>query len=324
MKLLFLFLSFIPMPLSSIKRTLSSIKTVDLISERAGMIYIILAGCMWGFGGVVGQYVLQYKHIDATWIIAIRLWVPGLLLLILCYRKHKSAIFNPLKNPRELMLLIIFSVVGMMASQLFYFLTIKYSNAATATILQYLYPVVIAIILAIYLRKMPSIYVIIAIILAIIGAFCLVTDGSINKITLPAKAIVYGSVCVIGSVTYTLLPIPLLRKYNTTTIAGWGMFFGGVVLNFFHPFWQVSGILDFPTILSILFIVFVTGMLAFLLYLIGVKIIGSSKGSILATIEPLAAAFSSVLFLHVKFTLVDWIGAGCIIAMIIILAKNKV
>lgn len=312
------------MPLSSIRQTLDSIKTINLTSERAGMIYIIVAGCIWGFGGVVGQYVLQYKHIDAAWIIGIRLWVPGLLLLILCYRKHKGAIFNPLKNPQELMLLIVFSIIGMMASQLFYFLTIKYSNAATATILQYLYPVVIAIILAIYLRKRPSIYVIISIILAVVGAFCLVTDGSIDNITLPAKAIVYGSICVIGSVTYTLLPIPLLKKYNTTTIAGWGMLIGGIVLNFFHPFWQFSGILDFPAIISILFIIFATGMLAFLLYLIGVKIIGSSKGSILATIEPLAAAFSSVIFLQVKFTLVDWIGAACIIAMIVILAKNKV
>ncbi|MDI2113430.1 DMT family transporter [Commensalibacter nepenthis] len=312
------------MPLSSIKQNLASIKTINLTSERAGMIYIITAGCIWGLGGVVGQYVLQYKHIDAAWIIGIRLWLPGILLLSLCYRKHKSAIFKPLKNPQELMLLIVFSVVGMMASQLFYFLTIKYSNAATATILQYLYPVVIAIILAIYLRKRPSIYVIISIILAITGAFCLVTDGSIDKITLPAKAIVYGSICVIGSVTYTLLPIPLLKKYNTTTIAGWGMFIGGVILNFFHPFWHFSGIADFPAVLSIIFIIFATGMLAFLLYLIGVKIVGSSKGSILATIEPLAAAFSSVIFLNVKFSWVDWFGAACIIAMIIILAKNKV
>lgn len=312
------------MPLSTIRNTLSLCKTINLTNERAGMIYIIIAGIIWGLGGVVGQYVLQYKHLDAAWIISIRLWIPGLILLSLCYRKHKKAIFNPLKTPRELMLLLFFSVVGIMNSQLSYFLAIQYSNAATATILQYLYPVVIAIILAFYLKKKPSLALIISIILALVGAFCLVTDGSIDKITLPPKAIIFGALCVVGSVAYTLSPIPLLQRYNTTTIAGWGMLFGGIILNCFHPFWHVSGIIDFASVISIIFIVLVTGMIAFLLYLIGVKLLGSSKGSILATIEPLAAAFFSVVILHVNFNIVDWIGAACIIAMIVILAKNKV
>ncbi|MDI2089951.1 DMT family transporter [Commensalibacter oyaizuii] len=312
------------MPVSDITPTQPIPNQVNLKTERAGMIYIILAGCLWGLGGVIGQYLLQDKGISASWLIGIRMWLPGSILLALCYRKRKKAIFLPWKNKSESFRLIIFAVFGMMASQLSYFLAIQYSNAATATILQYLYPVVIAIILSVYLKKRPSIYLIISIVLALTGAFCLVTDGSISAITLPLKAIIFGGICIIASVTYTLYPIPLLQKYNTATIAGWGMLVGGIVLNFFHPFWKVTGTIDMLALLGLLFVIFGAGMAAFLLYLVGVKLIGSTKGSVLATVEPLSAALFSVVLLNVKFSVTDWIGTACIIAMIVVLAKSKV
>lgn len=292
--------------------------------QKIGTLYVIFAGCLWGLSGVVGQYLLQAKNVDTAWMIAIRMWLPGLILLTLCYRKYGREIYLPLKNKKDLTSLIIFSIFGILASQYCYFLTVKYSNAATATVLQYLYPIVIAVILTVYLKKLPSIYVLLSLALALIGTFCIVTNGSIDQITLPSKAIIFAIISIIASVIYTLYPIPLLHKYNTSTVAGWGMLIGGIILNFFTPFWHVSCELSLTTIFGLIIVIFGGGMLGFLFYLFGIKLIGSSKGSILATVEPLAAVLFSVCFLNIHFTFIDWIGTTCILTMIIILAVKKV
>ncbi len=311
------------MKLSSIPNDIY-LKLKSIPDQTKGVFFTICAGCLWGLSGVIGQYLLQTVKINTAWMIAIRMWLPGSILLILCYRKYGNNIFLPLENKKDIVYLINFSIFGILISQLCYFLTVKYSNAATATILQYLYPIVIAIILTIYLKKPPSFYVILSIILAITGTFCIITNGSIYKITLPAKALLFGGISIAGSVVYTLYPIPLLQKYNTSTVAGWGMFIGGIILNFFYPFWKLDQHLNLISWIELMIVIFGGGMFGFLFYLIGIKLIGSTKGSILATVEPLSAVFFSVFLLNVRFTLIDWLGTACIISMILILAIKKV
>ena len=70
-------------------------------------------------------------------------------------------------------------------------------------------------------------------------------------------------------------------------------------------------------------------LLHFILYLTGVNIIGPTKASIIACIEPVAATICAILFLGVSFGFLDLIGFICIISTIFIVAylikkqKNK-
>lgn len=66
-------------------------------------------------------------------------------------------------------------------------------------------------------------------------------------------------------------------------------------------------------------------LIAFYCYLESLTYISASETSILASVEPLSAAFLSVVWLHVSFGLEEWLGTLCIISTIIILSfvKNK-
>lgn len=293
------------------------------INEKIGILCVIVAGCLWGLGGIVGQYALQYKHINTEWMIVIRMGLPGILILFFSYQRYGRKIFAPLLNKIEAFHLVVLAVAGMWISQLTFYKAIQYSNAATATILQYLYPAIVAIFLTIQLKKTPSFYMIISITLSILGAFLLVTNGNINEIVLPLNALLFGLISAVTSAIYTLYSIPLLKKHNTIIIAGWSMFIGAVIANCFHPFWLPQSNLDFESCAAILFIIFFSGMIGFILFLIGIKRIGGAKGSVLSTVEPLATVILSVLLLRINFTLADWIGALCIICMIIILSTQK-
>ena len=59
---------------------------------------------------------------------------------------------------------------------------------------------------------------------------------------------------------------------------------------------------------------------AFILYLTGVNIIGPTKASIIACIEPVAATVCAILFLGVDFGFLDLLGFICIISTIFIVA----
>ncbi|MFP7482507.1 EamA family transporter, partial [Weissella paramesenteroides] len=88
--------------------------------------------------------------------------------------------------------LLIFSFIGMLPSQLAYFMAIKYGNAATGTILQFLGPIFILLFLIIRWHLKPSRTDILSVLLAFLGTFLLVTQGNITQLALSISAIVWG------------------------------------------------------------------------------------------------------------------------------------
>lgn len=71
-----------------------------------------------------------------------RLLTAGFLLLLLThfFKGNISALWKDRKDRRDL---LIFSAFGMLGTQYGYFASIQYSNAPTATILEYLMPILI-------------------------------------------------------------------------------------------------------------------------------------------------------------------------------------
>ena len=69
-------------------------------------------------------------------------------------------------------------------------------------------------------------------------------------------------------------------------------------------------------------IVFFGTVLAFSLYMTGVKLIGASKASLIACIEPVSAAIISYIWLEIKFIFIDFIGFVLIISCIFLLSKT--
>ncbi len=64
-------------------------------------------------------------------------------------------------------------------------------------------------------------------------------------------------------------------------------------------------------------------VMSFSCYMEGVRLIGGSKASLLASVEPLTATAMSVIFMHVAFSGMDLAGFVGIIAGVIILSLPK-
>lgn len=287
-----------------------------------GFLPAIVAATLWGVSGTFGQFLFQERDINVEWLITVRMLVSGCCLLLVAYFVEKADLFSILKNKKDTIQLLLFSITGMLAVQYTYFAAIKHSNAATATVLQFAGPILIAIYLAIKHRRFPKPLELVAIALAMVGTFLLVTHGNIHTLAISRPALLFGLASAVALATYTLIPVGLLAKYKSSMVIGWGMFIGGIVFSFVRAPWNVTGYWDTQSYaFTALIIVFGT-LIPFYLYLTAVKDIGGQKTSLLASAEPLSATLLAVYWLGVPFLAVDWIGSPCIISTVFLLSVS--
>ena len=296
---------------------------MNIKPRTKGIILVIIGAMLWGVSGTVAQFLFQEKGFSAEWLVVIRLLVSGIILLLYAFIKGNKNIWKIWETKHNSWSLLIFSIVGMVGVQYTYFAAIKYGNAPTATILQYLSAVIIACYLIIFSKKIPNSQEIIAIIFAIIGTFFIITKGNIHSLSISKLALFWGISSAFTAAFYTLQPRFLLAKYGSTVVVGWGMLIGGIAFSFIHKPWNFTGKWSIASLFAVIFDVVFGTLIAFCCYLESLKYIQPTETSVLSCVEPLSAAFLSIYWLNVPFGLPEWTGTACIIATIIILSRVK-
>ncbi|MFD2903461.1 DMT family transporter [Sphingobacterium anhuiense] len=287
-----------------------------------GFSLAIAAAILWGVSGTLAQFLFQKREINVEWLITVRMLLSGICLLSFAKTSERAPIFKIWKTKIDSLQLLAFSIFGMLAVQYTYFAAIKHSNAATATVLQYAGPIIIAIYLAFKHKRLPSLLELFAIILAIIGTFLLVTNGNINTLAISNTALFFGLASAVALAIYTLMPMTLLSKHKSSVVIGWFLLCGGIAFSFMKAPWDIQGVWDTKTYLFTALIILFGTVFPFYFYLTSVKLIGGQKASLLASAEPLSATLLAVSWLHVPFSLWDWIGTFCIIATVFMLSKK--
>ena len=289
-------------------------------NDNTGMLSTFVGGTLWGINGVMGNYLFLNKNVTTPWLIPYRLILAGFLLLGYLYYKKGSKIFDVLKNPKDLFQIVLFGVIGMLGTQYTYFSAIQFSNAAIATVLTYFGPTLVLIYMCLREKRKPLKYEIVSICLSSFGVFLLATHGDITSLQISFKALIWGILSALSVVFYTVQPESLLKKYGASIVVAWGMMIGGIFIAFVTKPWNINVTFDFITFLVLMLIIVFGTIIAFILYLTGVNIIGPTKASIIACIEPVAATICAILFLGVTFDFLDVIGFLCIISTIFIVA----
>lgn len=292
-------------------------------THTKGIMMCLGAAILWGVSGTAGQFLFQQRGLSVEWVITVRLLGAGGLFLLLGFLQKGGDVRAIWRNRHDRRQLIIFGLVGMLPVQYTYFAAINYSNAATATILQFSAPVMIAVYLAVRYGKKLHFFGYLAVLSALIGAFLLVTHGQLDALTISPLALVFGLASAVSLAFYTLMPGKLLQQYKAMSVIGWAMLIGGVVISFVHPPWRPDGVWDVYTYTYVPVVVVFGTLLPFYLYLQGVQLIGGQKASLLTSAEPLSATLIAVLWLGVPFQAIDWLGAVLIVATVFLLAVDR-
>lgn len=291
--------------------------------QTRGVLCTLLGGALWGLSGSCGQYLFTHYQFDSAFLTVIRLLFAGVVLTLVnlfANRENSLAIW---KSRRDALQLVIFALLGLMFSQYAYLTSIAYSNAATATVLQYVGPVMVMAYVCLRAWKAPTLREGAAIVLAVLGTYLLATRGNPAAMALSREGLIWGLLSALSLAFYTLLPAKILPRYGSMAVTGWGMLLGGVAMFVITKAWRFVLALDLPGFLALGGVVILGTVLAYTLYLQGVSDCGAVKASMLSSVEPLSATLFSVFWLKTSFEPVDFLGFAMIIATVFLLARQK-
>lgn len=289
-------------------------------NQKLGILIVLTCGTLWGLSGVLGQLLFQHSTISVEWLSSVRMLISGSSILVLVLIKRNRNIGDVWKKKRDVLSLLIFSILGVMAVQYTYFAAVAASNAATATVLQYTYPVLILFYTAFSTRKFPAVNEIIAILFACFGIFLISTHGNLHSLSISKTALFLGLLSAVSFVFYTVLPKGLYQKFGITPITGWAFLIGGVALFLITKCYKISVKFSPQSIILILAITFVGTLIPFLIYGFGVRILGNVKASLFVTVEPIVSAILTYSLTKQEFSMVDIGGFICIIVAIQLIA----
>ncbi len=286
-----------------------------------GFILLIVGSVLWGTMGVVVQYLLENKQFDPAWITSARLTAAGFILLVVDKILNGSKIMA-IWNKRDAANILVFSVFGMIGTQFCYIEAIHYSNAATATILQYLMPVIILVYLLFKEKRGPMFKESLCLSMAVIGTFLLITKGHFDSLAISPAALFWGLLSAVAAAVYTLQPRRMLKRYSSAYVVGWGMLGGGILLSFYRSPFQFTGVMDMEAIFALSFVIVFCTVISFWGYVESTKYLYPTEVGTLSSIEPFSAVLLTIMCLNVSFGVAEIIGGLLILSTIFIIARK--
>ena len=262
-----------------------------------GTIYSLLSGLIWGICGILGEYFFSHYQVSSGWITSMRLLVAGSFVIVLSSLKLRSQLFEIWKNRNNYLPFLAYAILGIFSVQFFFYLCVEYSNATTATILQFISPVFILIYNRIIYKKKASKKAIFYVLTAMLGVFLMATKGDLSKLSITPLALLTGLLSALGVMFNVILPQRFAKKYGFVPTVGWGMIIAGLFSNFLYPVCKISFQVDAISILICLTIAFLGTAFAFFLSMKAVSLVSPLVVSVVSASEPLSSAILSVLFL---------------------------
>ena len=289
---------------------------------KKGIVFTLLGATCWGLSGVLGEYLLNISRIDPVWIIANRLFFSGIAMVVMLFLKDKHNLMRVFSNKIDILKLLNFSFFGLLICQGTFFLTIKYTNAGMATVIQYIGPVIIMLYYCIIGRRWPLPREVIAIVVSLFGTVLIATHFDFSKLNISTLGLFWGLLSAFGLASYNIFSISLTTKYGVMPIMAWGLLIAGVVVYFATGSNYIPDNFKLIDFICMSGVVIIGTILSFSLYLEGVRLIGAVTGSIIGCFEPIAAIMFSFLLLGTTFGTIDLIGAGFILSAVIVLSKR--
>ena len=262
-----------------------------------GTIYSLLSGLIWGICGILGEYFFSHYQVSSGWITSMRLLVAGSFVIVLSSIKLRSQLFEIWRNRNNYLPFLAYAILGIFSVQYFFYLCVEYSNATTATILQFISPVFILFYNRIIYKKKASKSAIFYVLVAMVGVFLMATKGDLSKLSITPLALLTGLLSALGVMFNVILPQRFAKKYGFVPTVGWGMIIAGIFSNFLYPVYKISFQVDAISICICLTIAFLGTAFAFFLSMKAVSLVSPLVVSVVSASEPLSSAILSVLFL---------------------------
>jgi len=296
------------------------------LKRSLALIFVGLAGIFWASSGVAVQDFFTHSEKTAMELTNIRMCVAGLILIIISAIRRKNfrlSIKKLNESPKLWLDVAIYGIIGVMFMQFTYFQGISIGGAAATTVICYTCPAMVVIWESVYNKKIPRRGEVLAVILAMIGVFLLVTGGNPTKLLVPLGCVVWSLLSGAAFAFSAIYPKHLFaKKVDTYFLTGVGMFIGGLTTFFLIENWNWAGFFNSEVLFDVIWIIIFGTVAAFLSFNAGLKFLTPEEASITVTTEPAASVVISWAVFGTKFGLIE--SFGIILVLLAIIAPSIV
>jgi drug/metabolite transporter (DMT)-like permease len=293
-----------------------------LHAKRTALIGVLIGTAFWGLSGTASQALFQTYKFPVLGLSELRLAISGFLLL---------AFVRPsIPKRKDLRLLVSIAIFGFVGTQVSYLVTIQYTNAPTATLLQFLFLPMVAGYEALTGSLRWSKQWTVTLTLAFAGTLLLIglfSGGGFSLVITPI-GLVAGLIAAVTGAYYSLATRPLVREKGGWWLTTWGFLIGGLVmlpLGYlgFQGYSLSPSAPEFATVVGLVIFVIIFGtVLSFGLYMVGLERLPATETGVAASIEPIVASIAAYVFLGVRLAPLQYLGGALILLAVILIASR--
>jgi len=289
--------------------------------QRKALVAAVTGSALWGLSGTAAQVVVQGFVFPVWGFVTIRMLGASLLLFVVA----RPAWPRPWRAS-----FVSMGIFGLVGSQFTYLEALFFSNVTTATLLQFLFlPMVAGYELATGAIRWSVRWVIL---LSFAAAGTILLVGTVSSsgisILITPLGLAFGLASAVAGAYYTLANRNFVQTQSPWWVTTWGFLVGGLVSApfGFWSLWQyhwpstVSGGLLLTGL--VLFVVVAGTLLAFSLFVYGLRNLKATEAGIAGSFEPIVAAAAGFALLGVALSALQYAGGGLIIVAVALLGAS--
>lgn len=286
--------------------------------RKTAPLLVLAAGTLWGIMGIFVRTLTAWG-VTSLQIASARIVFGALLFLTI------TAAVRPAQlkiHWRDVGLFLGMGIFSLLLFTVCYFTTINRASLSVAAILLYTSPIWVMLLSLICFRESITRRKALAAVLAFGG--CVLVSGIGSGAQLSPLVIATGLLSAVGYGLYSIFGTFALRKYPPLTVTTYAFLFGAVGAVFLcspADALRVIGEAEHPGMVVGFLVVtaFVTAVLPYLLYTVGLSHMRASSAAIMASIEPVVATAAGALVFHESLTPAALAGIFLVLAAIVVL-----
>ena len=286
--------------------------------KKFAPMFVLSAGTLWGVMGVFVRKLGTYGF-SPLQIACLRILFGAVLFLLITavFRRDLLKI-----QPRDVGLFLGMGLLSLLLFTVCYFTTISLASLAVAAILLYTSPIWVMLMSAVCFREKITRRKLLCAAMAFGG--CVLVSGIGSAASLSPMVIVTGLLSAVGYGLYSIFGTFALRKYQPLTVTTYAFLFGAAgALLLCNPA-QIARVIREAgqpgrLVLLITVTAFVTAVLPYLLYTVGLSRMRASAAAIMASIEPVVATTAGALVFGEALTVPAFAGIALVLGAIVVL-----
>ena len=286
--------------------------------KKLAPVFVLSAGTLWGLMGIFVRKLGAYGF-SSLQIACLRIVFGAALFLVItgCYRRELLKI-----RFRDVGLFLGMGLLSLLLFTVCYFTTINLASLSVAAILLYTSPIWVMLLSAVCFREEITGRKLLCAAMAFGG--CVLVSGIGSAASLSPMVIVTGLLSAVGYGLYSIFGTFALRKYPPLTVTTYAFLFGALgALVLCKPTELVEMVCAAPNpgglVLLLTVTAFVTAVLPYLLYTVGLNHMRASGAAIIASIEPVVATAAGALVFGEALTVPAFAGIALVLGAIVVL-----